>query len=157
MNISNYILLLLVIPVFPMTVSDFCCRRIALAWLVILAICSATAAIILYGLDAVGINFIFNLAVLIYMFSGVMLYVYVKNRKISAIKHYAGIGDMLFFIALTPIFEFRNFVYLLIGSCLAALVWWLVIYIVWHKKRTVPLVGISGCILSLHLIIRVLI
>jgi hypothetical protein len=157
MNVSNCILLLLFIPAFPMIISDFRCRRVALLWLVILAVCDAAIAIILYGLNTAFINFIFNTAILIYMFLGVMLYVYIKNRKISSIKHYAGIGDVLFFFALTPIFEFRSFIYFIIGSCLAALAWWLTVYAVYHKKRTVPLAGISGCILSLYIIINVLI
>jgi mannose/fructose/N-acetylgalactosamine-specific phosphotransferase system component IID len=91
------------------------------------------------------------------MFLGVMLYVYVKSRKISSIKHYAGMGDVVFFVALTPIFEFRSFIYFLTGSCLAALGWWLIVYVVHHKKLTVPLVGISGCTLSLYIIVNVLI
>lgn len=140
-----------------MIISDFCCRKVALIWLIILAVCAVTVAIVLYGLNICATNFILNLAILIYMFLCVLMYVYIKNRKISSIKHYAGIGDLLFFIALTPMFEFRNFIYFLIGSCLAALAWWIVIYIIWHKKRTVPLVGISGCLLSLYIIINVLI
>ncbi|MDR2292326.1 MAG: hypothetical protein LBE11_02505 [Prevotellaceae bacterium] len=156
MNVSIYILLLLIVPVVPMIISDFCYRKIALIWIIILAVCAVTAAIILYGLNISAMNFTLNLAILVYMFLGVLLYVYIKNRKISSIKHFAGIGDILFFIALTPVFEFRNFIYFLIGSCLAALAWWITIYVIWHKKRTVPLVGISGCILSLYLIINVL-
>jgi peptidoglycan/LPS O-acetylase OafA/YrhL len=157
MNVSNYILLLLLVPVFPMITSDFRRRKIALAWLIILAACSVTITIILYGLNILGINFIFNFAILIYMFLGVLLYVYIKNRNIASIKHYAGIGDVLFFLALTPIFEFRSFIYFLIGSCFASLAWWIIIYVVRHKKRTVPLVGISGCLLSFYVIINILI
>lgn len=140
-----------------MIISDFRCRRVTLLWLVILAVGDAAISIILYGLNTAVINFLFNIAILIYMFLGVLLYVYIKNRKISSIKHYAGIGDLLFFVALTPIFEFRSFIYFLIGSCLASLAWWTVIYIAYHKKRTVPLAGISGCILSLYIIVNVLI
>ncbi|MDR2125801.1 MAG: hypothetical protein LBP63_03080 [Prevotellaceae bacterium] len=141
----------------PMIISDFCLRRVTLAWLVILAVCNIITATVLYGLRTAGINFIFNFAVLIYMFLGVLLYVYIKSRKIATIKHYAGLGDVLFFLVLTPIFEFRHFVYFLIGSCLAALAWWLIIYVVWHKKRTVPLVGISGCTFFLFIMINILI
>jgi hypothetical protein len=157
MNVSDCILLLPVIPVLPMIMSDFRHRRITLGWLIMLAVCNAATAIILYGLNTVGINFVFNFAILAYMFLGVILYACMKNRKISSIKHYAGIGDALFFVALTPIFEIRSFIYFLIGSFLAALAWWCIIYFIYHKKRTVPLVGISGCVLSLYLIINILI
>ncbi|MDR1198596.1 MAG: hypothetical protein LBK94_06240 [Prevotellaceae bacterium] len=157
MNVSRYILLLLLIPVLPMIISDFYRRRVALAWLVILAACAVPAAIILFGLNIFIINLVFNIAILIYMFLGVLLYVYIKSRKISSVRHYTGMGDALFFIALTPVFESANFIYFLIASCLAALAWWSAIYVITRKKRTVPLVGISGCLLSVYVITKTLI
>lgn len=140
-----------------MIVTDFRRRKIDLLWLVLLCICSVFAAIALYGLRSFFINTVFNIAVLIYMLLGVILYVYIKHRQISFVKHYAGMGDVLFFAVLTPIFEFRNFIYFLIASCMAGLLWWLATYIISSKKRTVPFVGISGCIFSFHIILNILI
>jgi hypothetical protein len=137
-------------------ITDFYHRKIILLWLVLFGACNIVAAIVLYGLKTFGLNVLFNIAVLIYMFLGVTLYVYIKTRKISLLKHYTGAGDVLFFIALIPIFEFYYFIYFLIASCLAGLFWWIIVYVFSNKKRTVPFVGVSGCILLLYIIINVL-
>ncbi|MDR1348516.1 MAG: hypothetical protein LBJ63_08860 [Prevotellaceae bacterium] len=157
MDASRYILLLLLIPLLPMIISDFYRRKVALIWLIMLAACAVLVAVTLFGVNIFMINLVFNIAILIYMFLGVLLYVYIKNKKISSVKHYTGMGDALFFIALTPVFESDNFIYFLIASCLVSLAWWSITYVIIHKKRTVPLVGISGCLLSVYVALKVLI
>jgi hypothetical protein len=89
------------------------------------------------------------------MLLGILLYVYIKSKKISSIKHYMGIGDVIFLLAITPVFDVYTFLYFVIGSCIAALLWWGINYLINNKKRTIPFVGILGCVLSAYLIIRV--
>jgi len=151
---SNYISLLILAPVVPMIVSDFYRRRVALAWLVAFTVLNVTITIILYDFNIFITNVLFNIAVLAYMACGVLLYIYIKHKKVSTIKHYVGMGDVVFLFALTPIFEFYTFLYFLIGSCIAALVWWGINYLINKKNRTIPFVGVLGCVLSGYIIIN---
>ena len=60
-------------------------------------------------------------------------------------------GDPLFFLALTPLFAPRTFLMLVIACLAISLVWWL-----FNRGKTIPLVGTSGSVVAAYLIYGVM-
>lgn len=85
----------------------------------------------------IGINFI-----------TITVYFSIKKSKIqNPFKQYIGIGDLLFLIAVIPLFSFRNYVLFFISGMIVSLL----LYVIFQNKssqKTIPLAGY----LSLYII-----
>lgn len=92
-----------------------------------------------------GIFFFITLSVLV-------LYMSIKNKQfLNPFNHYFGLGDLLFYIAVTPLFILPNFILFFILSMVFALV----LQLVFKKliqENTVPLAGFSALFLFIILI-----
>ena len=74
------------------------------------------------------------------LFAGGVVAGYLRLRGRS-VRHSFGCGDLVCIAALTPLFEAREFVRLLIAACLVALTWrWLC----GARRHTVPFVAMLG-------------
>jgi len=67
------------------------------------------------------------------------------------LREQIGLGDPLFFLALTPLFAPRTFLMLVIACLAISLVWWL-----FNRGKTIPLVGTSGSVVAAYLIYGVM-
>lgn len=88
-----------------------------------------------------------NLIFLITTFLGLIVYMSIKNKKfINPFKNYFGLGDLLFYAAISPLFLLKNYVIFFILSMLFAIS---VQY--FFKKHitqySVPLAGLSSILL----------
>ncbi|KIA94987.1 hypothetical protein B8T70_15010 [Flavobacterium sp. AJR] len=76
----------------------------------------------------------------------------IKSKKIlNPFHHYFGLGDLLFYIAITPLFLVENYILFFVLSMLFAIILQLALrkYI---KEETVPLAGFSALLLCLVLL-----
>jgi hypothetical protein len=100
------------------------------------------------GLKNVALNAAFFLVTL----SILVLYMSIKNKGfLNPFKHYFGLGDLLFYIAITPLFILPNFILFFILSMIFALL------LQTSLKRfinvnTVPLAGFAALFLCIVLI-----
>ena len=87
---------------------------------------------------------------LFYLGAGVAIYLWIRNRRFTnPLKQHLGVGDLLFVLALTPLFGLREFLIFLLTSMVGALAWWLVS----GRQKTIPLVGILGIALVIYMIL----
>jgi hypothetical protein len=92
---------------------------------------------------------IFNLGFLFIQLAGVSLYFSVKHRRfINISKDYLGLGDILFFVAISPLFAPFQFCIFFIGSLIFILGAAFAYQFITKKElKTIPLAGaMSGCI-----------
>ena len=52
-------------------------------------------------------------------------------------------GDVLFLLAVAPLFAPTEFLWFLIAACVVALLWW----VCCGRRRTIPFVGAAGIVL----------
>lgn len=90
-----------------------------------------------------------NAAFFLIILSLLVVYMSIKNKQFSnPFRHYFGLGDLLFYLAVTPLFVLRNYVLFFILSMLFAIV----LQLAFRKRMqhpTVPLAGFSALFLIL--------
>lgn len=90
-----------------------------------------------------------NAAFFIIILSLLVVYMSIKNKQFSnPFRNYFGLGDLLFYLAVTPLFVLRNYVLFFILSMFFAIILQLGL----RKKmqhQTVPLAGFSALFLIL--------
>lgn len=88
----------------------------------------------------------------------VMMFIYMsaKNKKISnPFESYFGLGDFIFYVAVTPLFELKKYIIYFITSMLFAIV----LQQVFVKKiphHSIPLAGFSAILLSVIILFDVI-
>ena len=98
---------------------------------------------------------LFNTQTFVYIvliFAVLWMYLSIKNKKITnPLKRHIGLGDILFLIAVTPLFYVYNYILFFVTGMLLTLVVTLVLkkYI---NKQTVPLAGILSAYLLILLV-----
>lgn len=97
-------------------------------------------------------NMLLNTAFFLVTLSILVLYMSLKSRKfLNPFEHYFGLGDLLFYVAVTPLFILPNFIVFFILSMIFALV----LQLAFKKMmaaHTVPLAGFSALFLGMVLI-----
>jgi hypothetical protein len=80
-----------------------------------------------------------------------VLYMSLKNKKLlNPFANYFGLGDLLFFLAVTPLFLTNNFVVFFIFSMLFSIMMQLM-FKKMMKETTIPLAGFSALLLILFI------
>jgi hypothetical protein len=80
------------------------------------------------------------------------LYMSLKSKKfLNPFKHYFGLGDLLFYVAITPLFLLKNYILYFILSMLFAILMQLGLK-KFIKDETVPLAGFSALFLFIILL-----
>lgn len=142
-----YILLLLLFVVF---IQDFKTRRIYSMLLPIIFLTSIAYRWKTFDLHQV---LLCNLYILILLIS-LTLYLSFKNKRFTLVwKGYLGLGDILFLVAVTPLFHVLEYIYFLTFSLLIIIILYL-LSIVFIKRKTIPLAGYLSVILSIYLLLN---
>jgi hypothetical protein len=144
-------------PLTMLIVSDFRTREVSVIWLCVLAVGTIGIPIILDGWAEVLRRSGQNLLILMDMSVGIVLWGWVKARKpVSPINRYIGLGDVLFFLALVPLFPVRQYIWLLMGCFVFSLVWWGAATL-WFKRspRNIPFIATSGIVVVVAIILKV--
>ena len=88
-----------------------------------------------------------NLIFLFTTFVALITYMSIKNKKyINPFKNYFGLGDLLFYIAISPLFLLKNYIVFFVCSMIFAIV----IQYLFKKyisQDSVPLAGLSAVLL----------
>lgn len=142
--------LLVIIPLLRLIVSDFRSREVSIFWLGILAIGTMCISLILDGWQEVLKRSVQNLLLILYMSTGVMLWGWVKaKRLVNPLNIYVGLGDLIFFLILTPLFSVRQYAQVMVACLIFSLVWWGVEALRRRSPpKTVPFITTSGIVLT---------
>jgi hypothetical protein len=97
-----------------------------------------------------------NMAFFAIVFSSLVLYMSLKAKAfLNPLEHYFGLGDVLFYLAITPFFDVKQYAVFFITSMLFALLMQLLV-----KKHsnhtTVPLAGFSSLLLCIVVLVDAL-
>lgn len=89
----------------------------------------------------------YNAGFFLITFVILILYMSWKNKQfLNPFEHYFGLGDLLFYLAITPLFLLKNYVVYFIFSMLFSIVLQLGLKKV-MKHRTIPLAGFASLLL----------
>jgi len=95
-----------------------------------------------------------NMAFFLLVFLILILYVTIKERAfVNPFEHYFGLGDLLFYIAVSPFL----FLYYYIQYFILSLIFSIVLYFLlkkYFKQTTIPLAGFASLLLIVLLLIR---
>lgn len=137
-----------------MIISDFRKRLINVYVLVFFAFLIIYSVYNHEGIYTLATRMGLNLYFLVFMFLCLGLYIRLTKRRIFDC---IGLGDILFIVALTPLFELRQFVVFLIITFVCTL-FVSVIFSKFLKFDNIPLVACTGISLIIHdIIIKILI
>lgn len=147
MEIAPAILLLCLIVIF---IQDWKYRRIH----IVLPIVIFSLSIFLISIKNIGLIKViaFNSGFFLITLSILTAYMSLKSKKfLNPFQHYFGLGDLLFYVAITPLFLLKNYILFFILSLLFAifLQFGLKKFI---KDETVPLAGFSSLFLFIILL-----
>lgn len=101
---------------------------------------------------AFGEIVLFNTVFFLITLGILTLYMSLKSKKfLNPFQHYFGLGDLLFYIAVTPLFLLKNYILFFILSLLFAILMQFVLK-KFIKEETVPLAGFSALFLFVILL-----
>ena len=112
-----------------------------IAWLAVLGTVSVGVSWHTLGWRTMLLQTAGNAALL--LLSGTALFGYLRLRRLS-VRHAFGAGDVLFLLAVAPLFAPTEFLRFLIAACVVALLWWVCCG---RRRRTIPFVGAAGIVL----------
>ncbi len=126
------------------TYQDFKDRSIHLAWLIAVFLC----AIALLWIQGQALSDLISpvLFVIIVLF---VLWIYLslkQKRFLNPLKNHIGLGDVFFFLAITPLFNLHNYMLFFITGMLLSLI---VSGLFTKKNRMIPLAGILALYLTI--------
>jgi hypothetical protein len=88
-----------------------------------------------------------NLIFFFTTFVALIIYMSIKNKKyINPFKNYFGLGDLLFYIAITPLFLLRNYIVFFVCSMIFA-IGMQFLFKKYISQDSVPLAGLSSVLL----------
>lgn len=94
-----------------------------------------------YRMDLGWVDLLLSLTFLTVTIGILFLYIGLKESKmVNIFKKYLGIGDVLFFMAILPIFSFRNYILFFITGMILSMILHLLLNR-FQKHTTIPLAG----------------
>ena len=118
---ASYPYLLLFLPAAVLARDDFRTRRVDASWLAVLGTVSVGVSWHTLGWRTMMLQTAGNAALL--LLSGTALFGYLRLRRL-AVRHSVGSGDVLFLLAVAPLFAPTEFLRFLIAACVVALLRW---------------------------------
>lgn len=99
-------------------------------------------------------NMFYNIAFISINISGLVLYFSLKNRGfINPIDSFIGLGDIAFFIAITPLFNLKPFIlFFILGLLFSLMVHG--VFLLINKVKTIPLAGYLALFLMINIVAK---
>ncbi len=145
----KYLILVILVPLTKLMIDDFRRREVTLAWLIALAVITFGMSLISNGLREMLARSGQNLLLIGYLGIGLVIWTWIRSRKlINPVNVYIGLGDVLFFLSLMPLFQLERFALLLVTCMIFSLIWWQVVRFVKKYSADIPLVATSGIVTS---------
>jgi hypothetical protein len=152
----KYLPLVMLIPLVRLIVGDFRRREVSVVWLAVLAVSTVGVPVIMLGWRETFTHSWQNLLLLAYLGIGIVVWGWVKARRfVNPVNVYIGLGDLLFFLALVPLFPVKIFAWLMVCCMVFSLVWWQAAKLRGSAPKNVPLVATSGIVVGVAIIFRV--
>ena len=130
----------MLIPLTPMMISDGKSRTVNVLWLALLFLATATGSVFAYGIKEAFAFTAINMAILLILALALYAYSLIRKKRLSEL---GGLGDALFFAAITPMSAPEDFVRYVLAMLVFSLFLWIAL-----KKRsslsTIPLVSFCG-------------
>lgn len=96
----------------------------------------------------------YNIAFISINIIGLVLYFSFKNKKfINPIDRFIGLGDIVFFLAITPLFNLKVFMIFFIFGLLFSLLIHMV-FVFFKQKKTIPLAGYFSLFFIINVIMK---
>lgn len=146
---------LLAIPsIIEMIISDFRSRTVRVRTLAVTCVLLAVTAIAEYGPHVTLSNMAANSLVCLLL--GLCVLTYLRIRR-TPVSEAVGCGDILFILALTPLFKLDAFLLFITVSSALTLSSWLIYTVISHSQgknhcHSIPLVSGLGTCVIFHLI-----
>lgn len=141
--------LLILLPLLPMMLSDWKSRTVSTGWLVLLFVLAGGCSVYANGLPRALTNTGLNLSILLVL--GLALWAYAKLRG-KRLAEMGGLGDLLFFAAITPLLSPEDYIRLMIAMLVFSLVLWALLKKRFHLE-TIPLVTFCGLPLMIWILV----
>ncbi|WP_346882340.1 prepilin peptidase [uncultured Algibacter sp.] len=104
--------------------------------------------------DLEFIFMIYNIGFVVINITGLVLYFSIKHKAIvNPIDTFIGLGDIVFFIAITPLFSLKPFILFFILGLLFSLLIHGVFTLI-KEMKTIPLAGYLSLFLILHIVLK---
>ncbi len=149
----KYLLLVMLVPLVKLAFDDFRKREVSLFWLMVLATSTVGISIIKNGWLETAARSGLNLLLLAYLGIGISVWIWIKARKlINPVNVYIGLGDIVFFLTLIPLFPLKLFAWLFVGCMAFSLAWWLFMRYSKRIPDNIPLIATSGIVVGITII-----
>jgi hypothetical protein len=140
-----------------MTVQDLRSRSITLLLFFILGSLTIFSALSQQSVEKVLVTFVINSLFLLMHIMAIFIYLFVKHKRfVNPFRDHLGIGDLLFWVVISPAFSPLNFVLGFLSSLLFAIVVSLFLRNSRTEDKTVPLAGLQALFYAGFLMINFL-
>jgi hypothetical protein len=100
------------------------------------------------------IGFLYNIGFIAINMIGLVGYYSLKSKSlVNPIDKFIGLGDLMFFMAITPLFNLKPFILFFISGLLFSLIIHAIVTI-FKKTKTIPLAGYLSLFLMLYVITK---
>ena len=100
------------------------------------------------------IDVFYNVCFILINIFGVIIYFSIKERRfVNPIDSMIGLGDIVFFIALTPLFKLKEFILFFISGLIFSLILYLT-FNLFKKIETIPLAGFMSLFMIIYLFLK---
>ena len=107
-----------------------------------------------YTFHLQGVSILYNVGFILVNILGLVAYFSIKSKSlVNPIDSSIGLGDILFFIAITPLFNLKPFILFFISGLLFSLMAHGISSLFKHQK-TIPLAGYLSLFLMLNLVLK---
>ena len=131
-------------------------RKRSFYWFLVPAILVLSALLVMLPMGSIGwvvrMSAI-NALLLAILVGGMLLYIFVKRGSLKgAIGREVGIGDLLLFAGIIPLFTPVMFIAVLLASFVGGLLFYLAVLALGRPKTTIPLAGVLAAICLLYIL-----
>jgi hypothetical protein len=145
------------IPALIMAVEDMQRREIHVAWLTLFLISTLSVEIVISGISTTIQNTIYNALILCFVFFSLCIWLMIKEGSSSnLLTKYIGIGDILFFASIAPLFNMKGYVIFLIASFCLSIIYWVIMRVLSRDPNilSIPLVSMAFIIYLVYVAIN---
>lgn len=142
--------ILTIMTLIPMMVSDYRCRSVSAYQMYLFLLSTICFAVASKGLKLCLMNIAGNFMIILVLFVFVTLYFKIRTGFYASILGSIGMGDVMFFIALLPLYSMMEYLCLIIVASLVSLLVWIIDGLVHRQTDTIPLITTAGIVYTIY-------
>lgn len=150
LNIAYAVLMTLSAVIFVQDVKN---RSLHIVWPVLIFVTAITINVFSVHLHL--IDLLYNIGFVAVNILGLTVYFSAKAKQVvNPIDSMIGLGDIVFFLALTPLFDLKSYILFFVLGLVFSLVLHLIVNAVYKKVKTVPLAGYMAVFLIGNIVVK---